>query len=115
MPPPPFLSPYFKISVIKEYVGADRGGFVLFTVSAVPASDSLSRYPDELLQYLRLIQLNRDQLRGKTLEDLMFEKKQTDVNELMVLDSLIEACNTALEGYPTTASAVRPVSLECLS
>ena len=65
---------------------------------------SLLRYPDELLQYLRLIQLNRDQLRDKTLEDLMFEKKQTDVNELMVLDSLVEACKTTLEGYPTTAS-----------
>lgn len=60
------------------------------------------RYPDELLQYLRLIQLNKDQLRGRTLEDLMFEKKQTDVNELMVLDSLVEACKATIAGYPTT-------------
>ncbi|CAM9583301.1 unnamed protein product, partial [Ectocarpus fasciculatus] len=60
------------------------------------------RYPDELLQYLRLIQLNADQLRGRTLEDLSFEKKQTDVNELMVLDSLVEACKATIAGYPTT-------------
>eukprot|EP00903_Cladosiphon_okamuranus_P014462 g13418.t1 len=60
------------------------------------------RYPDELLQYLRLVQLNKDQLRGRTLEDLSFEKKQTDVNELMVLDSLVEACKATIAGYPTT-------------
>lgn len=60
------------------------------------------RYPDELLQYLRLIQLNKAQLGNRTLEDLMFEKKQTDVNELMVLDSLAEACLATIEGYPTT-------------
>eukprot|EP00752_Nemacystus_decipiens_P006075 g5483.t1 len=60
------------------------------------------RYPDELLQYLRLIQLNKDQLRGRSLEDLSFEKKQTDVNELMVLDSLVEACKATIAGYPTT-------------
>ncbi|CAM9726295.1 unnamed protein product [Laminaria digitata] len=60
------------------------------------------RYPDELLQYLRLIQLNKAQLGNRTLEDLLFEKKQTDVNELMVLDSLAEACLATIEGYPTT-------------
>ncbi|CAM9250188.1 unnamed protein product, partial [Choristocarpus tenellus] len=60
------------------------------------------RYPDELLQYLRLVQLNPDQLKGRTLEDLQFEKKLTDVNELMVLDGLTEACMKALAGYPTT-------------
>ena len=60
------------------------------------------RYPDELLQYLRLIQLNKEQLGNRTLEDLLFEKKQTDVNELMVLDSLAEACLATIEGYPTT-------------
>lgn len=54
------------------------------------------------MQYLRLIQLNKDQLRGRTLEDLSFEKKQTDVNELMVLDSLAEACKATIAGYPTT-------------
>lgn len=32
----------------------------------------------------------------------MFEKKQTDVNELMVLDSLVEACKATIAGYPTT-------------
>ena len=32
----------------------------------------------------------------------MFEKKQTDVNELMVLDSLADACLATIEGYPTT-------------
>lgn len=66
------------------------------------------RYPDELLQYLRLVQLNKAQLRERTLEDLMFERKQTDVNELMVLDSLIEACQITLAGYPTTVSPLLP-------
>lgn len=65
------------------------------------------RYPDELLQYLRLIQLNKDQLRGRTLEDLSFEKKQTDVNELMVLDSLAEACKATIAGYPTTVGPAK--------
>lgn len=62
------------------------------------------RYPDELLQYLRLIQLNKEQLLNRSLEDLDFDRKQTDVNELMVLDSLIDACNATLAGYPTTVS-----------
>lgn len=69
---------------------------------------SCCRYPDELLQYLRLVQLNKAQLRERTLEDLMFERKQTDVNELMVLDSLIEACQATLAGYPTTVSHPPP-------
>ncbi|CAM9775772.1 unnamed protein product [Discosporangium mesarthrocarpum] len=60
------------------------------------------RYPDELLQYLRLVQLNTEQLRGRFLEDLKFERKLTDVNELMVLDAIAKACTMALEGYPTT-------------
>lgn len=60
------------------------------------------RYPDELLQYLRLIQLNKEQLMNRTLEDLRFERKQTDVNELMVLDSLVDACTATIAGYPTT-------------
>lgn len=60
------------------------------------------RYPDELLQYLRLIQLNKEQLLDRRLVDLDFDRKQTDVNELMVLDSLVDACNAAILGYPTT-------------
>lgn len=58
------------------------------------------------MQYLRLIQLNKAQLRERALEDLAFEKKQTDVNELMVLDSLVVACKATIAGYPTTASIV---------
>lgn len=37
----------------------------------------------------------------------MFEKKQTDVNELMVLDSLVEACKATIGGYPTTVRTGR--------
>ncbi|CAM9949032.1 unnamed protein product, partial [Sphacelaria rigidula] len=74
--------------------------------AGLPTSKSFplynDRYPDELLQYLRLIQLNKEQLLNRSLEDLDFDRKQTDVNELMVLDSLIDACNATLAGYPTT-------------
>lgn len=83
----------------------------MLTSSLASTSDERNnnnkRYPDELLQYLRLTQLNKDQLRGRTLEDLMFEKKQTDVNELMVLDSLAEACKATIAGYPTTVRTGR--------
>lgn len=58
-----------------------------------------------MLQFLRLIQLNKEQLGRRSLEDLDFTRKQTDINELMVLDSISEACAAAIAGYPTT---VRP-------
>lgn len=61
-----------------------------------------------MLQYLRLIQLNKEQLLDRRLVDLDFDRKQTDVNELMVLDSLVDACNAAILGYPTTVRCVRP-------
>lgn len=66
------------------------------------------RYPDELLQYLRLVHLNKAQLHGRSLDDLDLTRRETDVNELMVLESISEACQAAIAQYPTTVSGHCP-------
>ncbi|KAG5188740.1 putative ribulose-1,5-bisphosphate carboxylase/oxygenase small subunit N-methyltransferase I [Tribonema minus] len=61
------------------------------------------RYPDEALQYLRLICLApEDNKAGVELDRLEFANKISDANELRVLSLIQAACEAALEGYPTT-------------
>mmetsp|Transcript_11894 Transcript_11894/g.17743 ORF Transcript_11894/g.17743 Transcript_11894/m.17743 type:complete len:511 (+) Transcript_11894:62-1594(+) len=61
------------------------------------------RYPDEAFQYMRLIcfeKSDRDALGA--IEDVEFADKVSNQNELQVLSLIIEACERALERYPTT-------------
>ncbi|CAM9474308.1 unnamed protein product, partial [Chrysoparadoxa australica] len=58
------------------------------------------RYPDELLQYLRLACLERDDLAGRELSELSYEDKLNDKNEMLVLEEMRFACERALAGYP---------------
>lgn len=59
------------------------------------------RYPDEVLQYLRLACLEPRDAK-KTLDDIEFSEVISNTNELQVLQSIQDACTAALTKYPTT-------------
>lgn len=60
------------------------------------------RYPVELLEYLRLMQMTREDTRGKPLSDFDYSRSISLGNEAAVLKSIIEAVNRQLSKYPQT-------------
>lgn len=60
------------------------------------------RYPNELFEFLRLVFLKEADLQGKSLEELSFADPLTMENELSVLQAIEDACNQAMDSYPTT-------------
>jgi hypothetical protein len=60
------------------------------------------RYPDELLQYLRLICIASHNLKGRALAEVDYSELIDEDNEREVFSSIRSACEVALEGYPTT-------------
>uniref|UniRef100_A0A7S2XYG6 Rubisco LSMT substrate-binding domain-containing protein n=1 Tax=Fibrocapsa japonica TaxID=94617 RepID=A0A7S2XYG6_9STRA len=65
------------------------------------------RYPDELLQFLRLVCLTAEDRIGPEgtpldLWELRFSQQINDSNEMAVLNLIAEACELALSRYPTT-------------
>jgi len=60
------------------------------------------RYPVELLEFLRLMQMTREDTRGKPLEDFDFSRTISTANEAAVLTSVIDAVRRQLSKYPNT-------------
>lgn len=60
------------------------------------------RYPVELLEYLRLMQMTPDDTRGKPLKDFDYARSISMANEAAVLTSVIEAVTMQLNKYPNT-------------
>lgn len=60
------------------------------------------RYPVELLEFLRLMQMTPDDTRGKPLSDFDYSRTISAANEYAVLTSVIEAVTRQLSKYPTT-------------
>lgn len=60
------------------------------------------RYPVELLEYLRLMQMTPDDTRGKPLKDFDYSRTISAANEAAVLTSVIEAVTRQLSKYPNT-------------
>lgn len=58
------------------------------------------RYPVELLEFLRLMQLTLDDTRGKPLKDFDYSRTISAANEASVLSSVIEAVRRQLGKYP---------------
>lgn len=60
------------------------------------------RYPVELLEFLRLMQMTPEDTRGKPLQDFDYSRTISTANEAAVLNSVIEAVNRQLSKYPNT-------------
>jgi len=60
------------------------------------------RYPVELLEFLRLMQMTPEDTRGKPLKDFDYARTISMANEAAVLTSVIEAVGRQLEKYPST-------------
>lgn len=60
------------------------------------------RYPNELLEYLRLVYLMPEDMEGRSLDDIMYADAISMQNELAVLASIETACMDALENYSTS-------------
>lgn len=60
------------------------------------------RYPVELLEYLRLMQMTPEDARGKPLADFDYSRSISLGNEAAVLKSIIEAVKRQLSKYPNT-------------
>ena len=60
------------------------------------------RYPIEMLEYLRLMQLTPEDTRGKPLADFDFSRTISPANEAAVLTSVIDAVTRQLNKYPQT-------------
>jgi len=58
------------------------------------------RYPVELLEYLRLMQMTPEDARGKPLADFDYSRSISLANEAAVLKSIIEAVKRQLSKYP---------------
>jgi len=58
------------------------------------------RYPVELLEFLRLMQMTPDDTRGRPLNDFDYARTISMANEAAVLTSVIEAVTRQLEKYP---------------
>jgi len=58
------------------------------------------RYPVELLEFLRLMQMTPDDTRGRPLDDFDYARTISMANEAAVLTSVIEAVSRQLEKYP---------------
>jgi len=60
------------------------------------------RYPVELLEYLRLMQMTPEDTRGKPLSQFDYSRTISAGNEAAVLNSVIEAVSRQLKNYPNT-------------
>lgn len=60
------------------------------------------RYPVEMLEYLRLMQMTVDDTRGKQLSDFDYSRTISSGNEAAVLTSVIDAVQRQLGKYPQT-------------
>lgn len=60
------------------------------------------RYPVELLEFLRLMQMTPDDTRGRPLKEFDYARTISMANEAAVLTSVIEAVSRQLEKYPNT-------------
>jgi hypothetical protein len=60
------------------------------------------RYPVELLEFLRLMQMTPDDTRGRPLAEFDYARTISMANEAAVLTSVIEAVTRQLENYPNS-------------
>jgi len=60
------------------------------------------RYPVEMLEFLRLMQMTIEDTRGKPLKDFDYSRTISAANEAAVLSSVIEAVTRQLRKYPNT-------------
>lgn len=60
------------------------------------------RYPVELLEFLRLMQMTPEDTRGKPLKDFDYSRTISAANEAAVLTSVISAVKRQLSKYPNT-------------
>jgi len=60
------------------------------------------RYPVELLEFLRLMQMTPEDTRGRPLKEFDYARTISMANEAAVLTSVIEAVSRQLEKYPNT-------------
>jgi Rubisco LSMT substrate-binding/SET domain len=60
------------------------------------------RYPVELLEYLRLMQMSPEDTRGKPLSEFDYSRTISSANEAAVLTSVIDAVQRQLGKYPQT-------------
>lgn len=60
------------------------------------------RYPVELLEFLRLMQMTPEDTRGRPLKDFDYARTISAANEASVLRSVIEAVTRQLSNYPNT-------------
>jgi hypothetical protein len=60
------------------------------------------RYPVELLEFLRLMQMTTEDTRGKPIREFDFSRTISFANEAAVLTSVIEAVKRQLNNYPNT-------------
>jgi histone-lysine N-methyltransferase SETD3 len=60
------------------------------------------RYPVEMLEYLRLMQMTPEDTRGKPLSEFDYSRTISAANEAAVLTSVIDAVNRQLSKYPQT-------------
>jgi len=60
------------------------------------------RYPTEMLEYLRLMQMTPDDTKGKMIGDFDYSRTISAANEACVLRCIIDAVKNQLSKYPTT-------------
>jgi hypothetical protein len=60
------------------------------------------RYPVEMLEYLRLMQMTPDDARGKPLAEFDYSRTISAANEASALTSVIEAIYRQVDNYPQT-------------
>ena len=60
------------------------------------------RYPVEMLEYLRLMQMTPEDTRGKPLSEFDYSRTISPANEAAVLTSVIDAVRRQLSKYPQT-------------
>ena len=60
------------------------------------------RYPVELLEFLRLMQMTPDDTRGKPLNQFDYSRTISSANEASVLTSVIDAVRRQISKYPNT-------------
>jgi hypothetical protein len=60
------------------------------------------RYPIEMLEYLRLMQMTPEDTKGKPLSEFDYSRTISTANEAAVLTSVIEAVKRQLSKYPQT-------------
>ena len=60
------------------------------------------RYPTEMIEYLRLMQMTPEDTRGRPLGDFDYSRTISAANEAAALSSVVDAVKRQLSKYPTT-------------